>query len=364
MADAVSAANTNTVQTRLLKRYWIAAGSSFLVLLLMFALYWQGYLVETGFKITVIGILFCIVVFYALFRSGLNLKASDPSLTIAQLVSSLVMLTIAMYYTSSSARGVILPIVLMAFVFGVFRLDTRKLVSVALFAITVYALMIKLLLHFRPQDIDFQLEVLRLLAFGLVLLWFAVMGGYISKLRKTLSDSKAAMEEMATRDALTGAYNRRHLLNILQQEKRRSDRSGETFCIGMLDLDFFKAINDTFGHQVGDEVLKACAECGIQSVRPIDCFGRYGGEEFEVLLTQTDLDGARIPAERMRSAVDNLRFSHIDPNLKVTVSIGLAQYHPKESVEDTEKRADAALYRAKMAGRNRIEIESANAQKI
>jgi diguanylate cyclase len=364
MADAESISNTESRQARLLKRYWIAAGSSFLVFLFMFALSWDNYLNETGFYFTTIGILFSGVLYFALFRSGLNLKASDPSLTIPQVLTAIVILTIAMYYTSSSARSLIEPIVLMAFVFGVFRLDTRKLVYVALIAIMCYALMIWLLLYFRPQEVEMRLEVLRLMVFGPILLWFAVMGGYISRLRKNLSDRKSAMEEMSIRDPLTGAHNRRYLLNMLRQEESRSDRSGEAFCIAILDLDFFKTINDRFGHQVGDEVLKACATCGTQAVRPMDCFGRYGGEEFEVVLAQTNLEDARTVAERIRSAIDNLRFPNIDPKLNVTVSIGIAQYHPKESAEETEKRADVALYRAKALGRNRIETESANAEEI
>lgn len=365
MAEAGTAASREDArQARLLKRYWAAAGSSLFVLLLMAALYWNGYIEETGFYITAAGILFFVVFYYALFRSGVNRNASDPSLTVAQLLCSILMLTVAMYYTASNARSLILPFVLMAFVFGVFRLSTRKLVYVALFAITCYASMTGLLLQLRPQEVDLRLELLRLMGFGAVLLWFAVMGGYISRLRKTLHDSKVAIEEMATRDALTGVYNRRHLSNVLQQEKSRSDRSGEAFCIGLLDLDFFKAVNDKFGHQAGDEVLKACAKCGEQVVRPIDCFGRYGGEEFEVLLPQTDLEGARIVAERMRSAMSQLRFPHIDPDLRMTVSIGLSQYHPKENVNDAERRADVALYSAKEAGRNRIEIESAAVRKL
>lgn len=344
-------------QARLLKRYWTAAASSFLVLLLMSALYWSGHLEQTGFYITSAGILSCIAVYHVLFHSRLNCKARDPTLTIPQLLCSISLLIVAMYYTSSNARTIILPIVLMAFVFGVFRLSTQKLVYVALTTIMLYAAMIWLLLKFRPQDVDYQLELLRLMVFGPILLWFAVMGGYISKLRRTLRESKAAIEEMATHDSLTGAHNRRYLKNMLEQEKSRSDRSGESFCIGFLDLDFFKAINDTYGHQAGDEVLTTFAACGKQTVRPSDCFGRYGGEEFQMLLTQTDLEGARIVAERVRIAVSELRFPHLDPDLRMTVSIGLAQYHPEENVEDTEKRADTALYRAKAAGRNRTESE-------
>ncbi len=137
----------------------------------------------------------------------------------------------------------------------------------------------------------------------------------------------------------------------------RCDRSGAPFCIAILDLDFFKKINDKYGHQTGDAVLKAFADCGTETVRPLDCFGRYGGEEFEVMLTQTDLDGAKIVAERLRKAISSLNFSAISPDLRLTVSIGLARYRPGEDITAVEKRADAALYRAKAGGRNRVEVE-------
>lgn len=307
-----------------------------------------------------IGILLLAVLFYALFRSGLNLKAGDPSLTIPQVLSAILMLTIAMYYTTSAARSVLLPFTLMAFVFSVFRLPIQKLVCVALVTVTAYAVMIGLLLNFRPQEVDLRLEILRLTVFGVVLLWFSITGSHIGRLRKKLTESKVAIEKLALHDSLTGAFNRRHLSNMLRQEKLRCDRSGETFSIALLDLDFFKRLNDEFGHQAGDEVLKACVECGNRAIRPIDCFGRFGGDEFELLFTQTDLEGARVVAERIRVAMSELRFPQISPDLKMTVSIGLAQYRSKEEIGETEKRADAALYRAKAAGRNQIAFESVN----
>lgn len=360
-ADGVTVSPVERMQARLFSRYWVAAGSSLLVLLLMFTVYLNGYLSETGFFVTSGSILFLVVLFYALFRFRLNQKAADPSLTIPQVLCSILVLTVAMYYTQSSARPMFLPIVLMAFVFGVFRLSTLLLFIVAMMASGFYAVMIGMLLKFRPQDLDLRLELLRLIIFAIVILWFAVMGGYVSRLRKRLHESKLALEDLAIHDALTGSFNRHHMSNLLAQEKSRSDRSGGAFCIALLDLDLFKLVNDKYGHQVGDEVLKACATCGMQSVRPIDCFSRYGGEEFEVLLTQTDLQGAQIVAERIRIAVSSLRFPNIDPNLRVTVSIGLSQYRLKERIEDTERRADTALYRAKAAGRDRIEKEFADA---
>jgi diguanylate cyclase (GGDEF)-like protein len=362
MADAGVAANTDAMRARFLKNYWAAAASTCIVLLLIFFFYWAGYLEETGFEIVSGGILFFSALYYALFRSGLNFRAGDPSLTVAQVLSAVFTLTVAMFYTGSEARSVLLPFMLMAFVFGIFRLPIHKLIWTAFAIIACYAVMIAALLHYRPQDVDLRLEILRLTVFGVVLLWFSVTGSYINRLRKNLSASKAAIEELATHDPLTGTYNRRYLSGMLQQEKLRSDRSGGAFCIAILDLDFFKKINDTFGHQAGDEVLKACAACGSQAIRPVDCLGRYGGEEFEVLLVQTDLEGARVVAERIRHALTGLRFPHINSDLVVTASIGLAQYRPREDIEAVKKRADAALYRAKAAGRNRVEVESGSAE--
>lgn len=346
------------MRARFLKSYWAAVASSCVVLLSIFLFYRTGYLTETGFGIVSGGILFLCVFYYVLFRSGLNFRAGDPSLTVAQVLSATLMLMIAMFHTVAGARSALLPFVLMTFVFGVFRLSIHKLIWIALAIITGYAVMIAALLHYRSQDVDLRFEIPHLAILGIVLLWFSVTGNYVNALRKKLVASKVAIEELATRDPLTGVYNRRHLSNMLQQERLRSDRFGGAFCIAILDLDFFKKINDTFGHQAGDEVLKACAKCGSHVIRPIDCFGRYGGEEFEVLLVQTDLDGARIVAERMRHAIAGLRFPHISSDLAVTVSIGLAQYRPGEDIEVVRKRADAALYRAKAGGRNRVEVES------
>lgn len=357
VSNDVRPGDPGTRQSRYLKSYWAAAASTSVVLLLIFFFYWQGYLAETGFILVCGGIAFFAAFYYVLLRSGINFRFSEPSLTAPQVLSAILILMVAMFYTESDARSVLLPFMLMAFVFGVFRLPINKLLGLALISIIGYGVMIVALMQFRPQDMDLRLEILRLTVFGVVLLWIAVTGSYINRLRKTLNDSRAAVEELAIRDPLTGSYNRRHLCMVLQQEKMRCDRSGAPFCIAILDLDFFKKINDKYGHQTGDAVLKAFADCGTETVRPLDCFGRYGGEEFEVMLTQTDLEGAKIVAERLRKAISSLNFSAISPDLRLTVSIGLARYRPGEDITAVEKRADAALYRAKAGGRNRVEVE-------
>ncbi|WP_255989416.1 diguanylate cyclase [Chitinolyticbacter albus] len=159
---------------------------------------------------------------------------------------------------------------------------------------------------------------------------------------------------MATIDELTGIYNRRHIVERLRQEEARSERDSHPFCVCLIDIDYFKDVNDRHGHQAGDEVLRIVAQTAREVIRETDCVGRYGGEEFLLLLAGTDLEGARVTAERLRTATEALVFAQIGADFRVTISLGLAGHYPGEHIELTISRADAALYRAKAAGRNRV----------
>jgi diguanylate cyclase (GGDEF)-like protein len=125
----------------------------------------------------------------------------------------------------------------------------------------------------------------------------------------------------------------------------------------MLDIDRFKHVNDSFGHAAGDEVLRRSVDIAQKELRAIDFMGRFGGEEFLLVLTQTGLDGARECVERVRNQTARTGFNLSGSDRNMTVSIGVAQYRPGESIRETLERADAALYRAKAGGRNRIECE-------
>ena len=162
------------------------------------------------------------------------------------------------------------------------------------------------------------------------------------------------INELAIRDELTGIHNRRHLLALIEAERTRSARAGRPFCLCLLDIDFFKRINDTHGHSAGDRVLRAFAEAVEAEVRDSDCFGRYGGEEFLLMLPETSLDAAAALVERIRAAAAALRFADIDALLSMTVSIGVAQFRHGETVAQSIARADEALYLAKARGRNRV----------
>ena len=160
----------------------------------------------------------------------------------------------------------------------------------------------------------------------------------------------AELEEMSVTDELTGVANRRHLTRRLEEETARSRRSGNAFALLMIDLDHFKQVNDRYGHQKGDDVLKQCAGTLVQNVRRIDFVARYGGEEFCVLLPDTSPEGARSAAERLREAVKAL------PGLVPTISIGVALWAPSSSAEEMLRRSDEALYKAKEHGRDRVVV--------
>ena len=188
------------------------------------------------------------------------------------------------------------------------------------------------------------------LVVGFVLLFEMTRTQGFIKLERALN----FINELAIRDELTGVHNRRHLLSLIEVEQARSARAARPFCLCLLDIDFFKRINDTYGHSAGDCVLREFATAVQAQVRDADCFGRYGGEEFLLMLPETSLEAAAFLVERIRAAVETLRFVDIDAALTVSVSIGVAQFRPGESIAQAIARADEALYLAKARGRNRV----------
>ena len=179
----------------------------------------------------------------------------------------------------------------------------------------------------------------------------------VQEINGELEKALSRIEELAIRDELTGLYNRRYLMDALEREKTRADRSGRLFSVIMLDIDHFKRINDTYGHVQGDVVLKAVSKAAQDAIRVNDFCARYGGEEFLVVLEELPISGAKACTERLRKSVEALKFAELGDAFTVTVSLGYTQYRQAEPVAQTIARADAALYRAKHAGRNCAEFD-------
>lgn len=167
-------------------------------------------------------------------------------------------------------------------------------------------------------------------------------------------------EQQALTDGLTGVYNRRWLNSMLPRLLQRSEQDELPFCVLMIDVDHFKKFNDNYGHAVGDNALCAIADTLVKKLRPIDVVVRYGGEEFCVLLPETDLQSGIDAGERLRKAIQEVQIQDADkkPILGVSISAGLAGRRDEESTEELLKRADQALYLAKAEGRDQLKVSS------
>jgi diguanylate cyclase (GGDEF)-like protein len=198
---------------------------------------------------------------------------------------------------------------------------------------TVYALQIE----FSP--VSFAVPVLAGLLFGVMLAHIKILS--------------ATLTEIAYTDSLTHIYNRLHFAHFLDVEIDKAKRYGSTFSIIFFDLDHFKVVNDKFGHLTGDQVLEKITEIVSNANRSADIFARYGGEEFIILTPETDLNGALIHAERLRSDIEKFEFKTAG---HITSSFGVTEFLARSDTPETLlDRADKALYLAKEHGRNRVE---------
>ena len=303
--------------------------------------------------------------FYLAIHSGFNLKFGEPSLTAFQMSASLLPVVYVMYHLEDGqARAVMLLIIAVPLMYGIMALNTRQFIQVGAWFLVWYLVLHFLLWHRDPSVLDARVESIQLVSLMLAILASSLIGGFIYNLRITvrkrnreLAEALKKIERLANRDALTGVYNRRRLFEALEQEVNRSTRFQKSFSVCIMDIDHFKDVNDNYGHQAGDEILREIARKISRNIRNIDCFGRYGGEEFLVILPHTPLEGAEIKAERIRKRVGSMVFPDVSPDFRVTVSIGATEHRPGEDIDETLARADRCLYRAKDAGRNRVVTE-------
>jgi two-component system, cell cycle response regulator len=179
----------------------------------------------------------------------------------------------------------------------------------------------------------------------------------IKRLQDELEQKNRELERLSISDGLTGLFNHRHIHGLLAEEYERVARTNDCMSVAMFDLDHFKSVNDTHGHQAGDRVLVELADILREVARDVDRLGRYGGEEFMALLPETCIDDAAVFVERVRREVARRPFDvGSDEPLRMTLSAGVATY-PHERIRDVEslvRLADQALYTAKETGRNRV----------
>ena len=170
-------------------------------------------------------------------------------------------------------------------------------------------------------------------------------------LNHRLKDTLVEVEKLSNTDQLTGLNNRHYFVKAFERERRRYERYGDLFTLIMFDLDHFKLVNDHYGHDIGDEVLKKTAYLTRICFRDVDIIARWGGEEFIVLISDTDLEEGLKVAERLRETIDIYDFDTIGHK---TISLGVAEIAHRDTMEMVIKRADEALYEAKSSGRNKV----------
>ncbi len=302
------------------------------------------------------------LVLLGVIRSGLNKRFKDPSLTLAQITWA-TLAVLGMVYFMDQLRMVVLMYYLLVMFFGAFRVMAWGFAYITTLAVAGYGVVIWLLVRFHPEVVNLRVELVRWLGFAISMACFSLVGTELSRLRRRVShqnrdlrEALATISELAITDELTGLYNRRHILSVLEYQKMLADRGGHSFVLAFADLDHFKQVNDRYGHHAGDQVLKRFAQIARISTREVDYLARFGGEEFVLVLVQTSLPRALTVAERIRSQVEEGPFVVEGAEIRLTVSLGLTEYQVGEEVEATLARADEALYRAKQKGRNRVEV--------
>lgn len=311
--------------------------------------------------------------FVALILTNANLRFRDPSMTAAQVIVTMWPACYVMFHvTEPQARVPFLLMGTVGVLFGMFALDFRGLLLVSGGVMASYGVVITSLALWAPARVDLRIEAVSVFAFMVVLLLVTYIGSYMAGLRRTVQERNTRlgavnahleqvlgeMHTLATRDHLTGLPNRRVALEHLAQETggsaavKRLRGGGGVVCVGLLDIDHFKRVNDTYGHQTGDQVLCAVSDILVSSLRQGDFVGRYGGEEFLLIFTATTADAAHKAAERVRQAVGQCSLPDLPVELRVSASMGLSFYRVGETLDANLERTDAALYKAKQQGRD------------
>lgn len=297
--------------------------------------------------------------FYGLVRSGLSERlSSEPSLMIWQNVHS-VLAVVWAYALLGPLRGAVLAILVLIVAYGMFALSARQSRWLGLFSLGALALVMAGKSATDPALYPWRQELVHLVITVIVLLGMSAlsirMGALRRHLRQQRTDLEASLErirELATRDELTGLVNRRHMAELLAAEQARQQRTGRTMTLALIDLDHFKRVNDSHGHQVGDAVLRAFAASVQPCLRSSDVLARWGGEEFLLMLPETGQAEAQQCIERMRASLGQVAFGELARGLEVTFSAGLAPGQPGDGMDEVIELADRALYGAKQAGRN------------
>jgi diguanylate cyclase len=313
---------------------------------------WQPVL---AWSLTVPGVLLLVIV---AIRSGWSRRFVDPSLTLLQLIIGSAACAVA-YALAGPARGGVFLLLMVVLMGAMLSATPRQMRWGSVFAGLAFGL-VMLDAAIQQPDRRWQ-EAVHFLLVATMLPAASVlttrMAGMRQRARRQQQDLEAALvriRELATRDELTGLINRRHMRELMEQEHQRCIRSGRTFCLAVLDIDRFKAVNEAHGRSVGDAVLRSVAHEAMRRVRVSDAFARWGGDRFVLLLCDARAPLAKGGVERVRTGIGHMHVAIASGDLQVTLSAGMAEHHAGETVDQTLDRAERVLAEAKLQGPDRL----------
>lgn len=298
--------------------------------------------------------------FYLFVKFGYNSKLNEPDMLFPLITWSIICVILPTYYMTEVLRSVSIMNYFLIMVFGVFKLNLKQFISLTGFSISLLGFVIIMVIKRDVMIANPYNELLIWGMFSITSFSFAFICNSVSELRIKLRNQKMELleafsdiQKISVTDELTGIYNRRYAIDFMANKKLKSDKGFESFIVCMIDIDHFKNINDTYGHDVGDIALKMFAKEVNNLIRGDDCFARFGGEEFLLILSHIDLKIAKDVISRIMIKIQNITIpDYID--IKLTVSIGFVEYVKGMAVEDLLKESDRLLYQAKTDGRNQF----------
>ncbi|MFN3581515.1 MAG: diguanylate cyclase domain-containing protein [Pseudomonas sp.] len=365
--------NTARFQAIRLQRFYLAQLNYLITYVVIGAAWLAGQYdasAQLAISHVVLGVCLQLIIF-SMLKSGLNLRFQDPSLTSLQIVIAMFLVTYLLAF-SGDFRGSLIMIYPIILLFGVFQLSRHAFFAHAVLALLLYGGLGIFNNLYRDMSQPVSVHILEWFVLACFMGWLSFFCTYIRELRErlqrrhntlqlhqeTLKGMMGQLQSLADTDSLTGLMNRR---SFLQEAERRITLLGprQKLGIALIDLDKFKTINDLYGHAVGDEVLQGFALLARSNLRDEDMVARFGGEEFILLLNNSDLAALHQCIERIRISFSELQFKGMPEGEYCTLSAGLTLIAAEQSLEKHINLADQALYRAKDSGRNRCEAHEA-----
>ena len=301
-----------------------------------------------------------VLCFFALVRASVVLGIAPRHLAVLQALFAIAC-NLGAYVVTGPVRGASMMILLVVIVFCTFSLRPRATLGLCATAIAALGGTMAWCVWRDPAHFPLHIELIHFLLACCSLLAVTLLAGEMSKLRASLKQQKQDLQAavgkirtLATIDELTSLANRRYMNEVLTTEERRQHGADRHMCIALLDIDFFKHVNDRFGHDGGDAVLRMFAAAASSELREADLLARWGGEEFLLMLPETGTEVAIAVLQRMADSVRAISIPGLDMGRDVTFSAGLVQRQANEPFAETISRADKAMYAAKGSRRDRV----------